>query len=237
VALRVLRPDGKTLDAAVVCGPSDGVWSEPIGTFPSVPIRSEARRDPDGIAYLRFSVFVPQVMKDIRTLFRSLQPGDGLIVDLRGNGGGITAMAAGISGRLCRREFSLGAMYLRKGVENFDVYPQAAVFDGPVAILVDGQSASTSEIFTAGLQAEHRARVFGEKTAGAALPSAFKRLPNDDLLQYAIADMTTPAGFRIEGEGITPDEIVLRTRADLAAGRDPVFAAARQWLEKERRRR
>jgi carboxyl-terminal processing protease len=235
VNLRVIRADGKTLDAAVVCGPTDGVWSEPIGTFPSVPIRSEARRDPDGIASLRFNAFVPQVMKDIRTLLISLHPGDGLIVDLRGNGGGVTAMAAGISGRLCRREFSLGAMYLRKGVENFEVYPQSAVFDGPIAILVDGQSASTSEIFAAGLQAAHRARVFGERTAGAALPSAFKRLPNDDLLQYAIADMTTPAGFRIEGEGITPDETVLRTCADLAAGRDPVAAAARAWLVRQRR--
>jgi carboxyl-terminal processing protease len=237
VALRAVGLDGKARDVVVVCGPADGVWSEPIGTFPSVSVRSEARRGADGIAYLRFNAFVPQVMKDVRNLLRSLRPGDGLIIDLRGNGGGVTAMAAGISGLLCRREFSLGAMHMRKGVKNFDVHPQADVFDGPVAILVDGQSASTSEIFTAGLQEEHRARVFGERTAGAALPSSFKRLPNGDLFQYAIADTTTPSGLMIEGAGIAPDETVPRTPADLAAGRDPVATAARAWLEQERRRR
>jgi carboxyl-terminal processing protease len=234
VALGVVRADGTPRQFQVTCGPADGVWSEPIGTFPSEPIRTEAVRGRDGIAVLRFNAFVPQVMKDVRRLVGSLGPSDGLIIDLRGNTGGITAMAAGIAGLLSRSEFSLGAMHMRKGLENFDVYPQAGVFDGPVAILVDGQSASTSEIFAAGLQEGHRARVFGERTAGAALPSSFERLPNGDLLQYAIADTTTPSGVMIEGEGVAPDVSVARAPADLAAGRDPVAEAARHWLDSER---
>jgi carboxyl-terminal processing protease len=199
-----------------------------------MPIRSEGVRGADGIAVLRFNEFAPQVMKDVRTLMRSLRPGDGLILDLRGNMGGNTSMAAGISGRLCRREFSLGTMHLRDGPRELDAYPQTLLFDGPVAILVDGKSASTSEILAAGLKEAHRARVFGEKTAGAALPSSFKLLPNGDLFQYAIADWTTPSGVMIEGAGVVPDEVVLRTRQALAAGRDPVIEAARRWINGER---
>jgi carboxyl-terminal processing protease len=234
VRLEVVGPGGAVRKMTVTCGPADGVWSEPIGSFPSQPIRTEARRGDDGIAVLRFNAFVPQVMKDVRRLLGSLRPGDGLIIDLRGNPGGITAMASGISGLLCRREFTLGSMHMRKGVENLEVYPQAAVFDGPVAILVDGQSASTSEILAAGLKEGRRARVFGELTAGAALPSSFAALPTGDLLQYAIADMTTPAGGMIEGTGVAPDQCVARTRDNLATGRDPVEVAARAWLGRKR---
>ena len=46
--------------------------------------------------------------------------------------------------------------------------------------------------------------------------------------------MKTPAGKLIEGEGVIPDEMIRRTREDVAAGRDPVLAAARQWLNEQR---
>jgi carboxyl-terminal processing protease len=77
-------------------------------------------------------------------------------------------------------------------------------------------------------------RVFGETSPGAALPSLFKELPTGDLLQYAIADVQTPRGVLIEGRGVMPDEVVLRTVEDLRAGRDPVRAAAERWLEQSR---
>jgi carboxyl-terminal processing protease len=235
VKLRLEGPGGATREVAVTCGPADGIWSEPIGSFPAEPVRIKAARGADGIALLRFSAFVPQVMAEIRTFLRSLRPADGLVIDLRDNPGGVTDMACGIGGLLLSKDGSLGAMHMRKGLENFDVYPQAGAFGGPVAILVDSQSASTSEILAAGLQESRRARVFGESSAGAALPSFFKRLPTGDLLQYAIADMTTPAGRMIEGHGVVPDVAVALTRADLAGGRDPVAAAAQAWLETERR--
>jgi len=103
-------------------------------------------------------------------------------------------------------------------------------------VLIDCGSASTSEIMAAGLQEAKRARVFGETSPGAALPSLFKALPTGDLLQYAIADLQTPLGVLIEGRGVVPDEIVSRTLADLAGGRDPVLEAARRWLETARQK-
>jgi carboxyl-terminal processing protease len=139
-------------------------------------------------------------------------------------------MAAGIAGCLMTREVLLGQMKLRQGVMNFPVYPQEGAFLGPVAVLIDGSSASTSEILAAGLRDLGRARVFGERSAGAALPSAFKELPTGDLLQYAIADLLTPKGASIEGKGVEPDEAMAATRQDLIAGRDAVRAAAERWL-------
>jgi carboxyl-terminal processing protease len=221
---------------AVTCATNDAQWSEPIGYFPSIPIQCEARRDPDGVALLQFNIFVPPVMRKVRALYRQLQPGDGLIIDLRGNGGGISTMASGMSGWLCRNEFVLGSMHQREGVNELDVYPQHSVFDGPVAILIDGRSASTSEILAAGLRDSHRARLFGEPSAGAALPSIFKSLPTGDLFQFAVADVKSPSGALLEGNGVAPDVRIVRTAADLAAGRDPVLQAARQWVNAERQK-
>jgi carboxyl-terminal processing protease len=105
-------------------------------------------------------------------------------------------------------------------------------FAGPVAILVDAGSYSASEIFSGGMQAVRRARVFGAQTAGGALPAVLERLPGGDVLQYAIGDFQTADGQRIEGRGVVPDEIVVPTRADLLAGRDPVLDAAVDWIVK-----
>jgi carboxyl-terminal processing protease len=234
VQMEVSGPDGATREIALTCGPRAGLWSDPIGNYPSMPIHFEARHEPEGVAYLRFGVFSPQVMKDIRAFLRSLRPDEGLIIDLRGNPGGVSVMASGIAGFISKDEFSMGTMHLREGQMVFEVYPQEHAFTGPVAVLIDGRSASTSEIFAAGLQESHRARVFGEHSAGAALPSSFKTLPTGDLFQYAIADIKTPQGALLEGQGVTPDVVILRSRAELAARVDSVVAAASAWLAQVR---
>ena len=230
VRLHAVTTGSAPRDVVATCGTTELPWSEPLGYFPSVPIRCTTERGTDGIAVLSFNVFVPPVMKRYREFERSLAPGDGLIIDLRGNGGGLTVMASGMCGWLCHDEFVLASMRQRTGSLELDVYPQTHLFEGPVAILIDGQSASTSEVLAAGLKEHHRARIFGEPSAGAALPSLFKTLPNGDLLQYAVADVKTPLGSQIEGNGVEPDEPIHVTRADLAAGRDPVKEAARRWI-------
>jgi carboxyl-terminal processing protease len=230
IRLTAAGPGTTAREVGVTCGITDDSWSDPVGSFPSVPIRCSAERGNDGVAVLKFNVFVPPVMKVFRELEKGLLPGDSLIIDLRGNGGGLTTIASGMSGWLCRDEFVLASMEQRTGTVDLSVYPQKHGFDGPVAILIDGQSASTSEVLAAGLKEHHRARIFGETSAGAALPSLFKTLPTGDLMQYAIADVKTPLGTLIEGNGIAPDEWVPLTRADLAASRDPVEEAARRWI-------
>jgi carboxyl-terminal processing protease len=235
ISVEVEGADGKVRTVEMKSEMRTGLWSEPLGNMPSVPLFIETRRDEDGLGYLKFNVFAPALMKPIRGFFRELRAGDGLVIDLRGNPGGIILMASGMCGWLSTKEFSLGRMRMRDGVSMFDVFPQAKVFSGPVAVLIDNGSASTSEVLAAGLQEAGRARIFGEISAGAALPSAFLKLPTGDLLQYAIADLSTPRGATLEGVGVTPDEIVNRSRDDISAQRDPVLDAARTWLNQQRK--
>jgi carboxyl-terminal processing protease len=183
-------------------------------------------------AYIRFNMFLDLVR--VVTKFSELVKNctcDGLIVDLRGNPGGIGGMAMGLAGFLIDKPGErLGTMYMRDATLNFVINPRPPVFTGPVAILVGGTSASTSEIFAGGLQDLGRARVFGTRTAAAALPSVIERLPNGDGFQYAVANYISEGGKPLEGLGVKPDVEVKLTRAALLAGHDTVADAAVDWI-------
>jgi len=173
-------------------------------------------------------------MDRIRAAIRGMSDAPGLIIDLRGNPGGFGAMANGLAGLLETKQTSLGVMSMRAAKINFVVYPQAGAYDGPVVILTDSGSASTSEVFAAGLQELGRAVVVGERSMGAALPSYIEKLPTGALFQYAIADFKTPKGVLIEGRGVVPDVEMNLTRAALLAGHDPQLDAAIEQIKKKR---
>ena len=108
-------------------------------------------------------------------------------------------------------------------------------YAGPLAILIDITSASTSEVFAGGLQVIGRARVFGQRSMGAVLPSLMDELPNGDVLQHAFADfIISQTGVRLEGRGVVPDEEIRVTRRDLLDGRDPTLEAAVEWIVRQR---
>jgi carboxyl-terminal processing protease len=101
-----------------------------------------------------------------------------------------------------------------------------------VAILVDALTGSTSECFAGALQSLGRARVFGRPTLGQALPALTKQLPSGDVLVYAIGDFETSTGQALEGEGVTPDEVVPLSAGRLAEGGDPDLEAALRWFDR-----
>ena len=228
--LGVSDSKGMHREVKVTCGPSEGAWSDPIGYFPSMPIRSETRWDGKDVAVIKFNIFVVPVMRQIRSFMKTVGPGSGLVIDLRGNSGGITVMAAGICGLICRDEASLGTMRMRDNASELEVYPVAHPFSGPVAVLIDSRSASTSEILAAGVRDIGRARVFGQRSPGIALASLYKVLPTGDMFQYALADFTTPRGSGLEGAGVEPDVAVAPTSENLAEGHDPALEAAEAWI-------
>jgi len=110
----------------------------------------------------------------------------------------------------------------------------AQPYTGPVVILVDEGTASTAEIFAAGLQEAGRAKVVGGLTLGQALPSVIEALPGGAILQYVVADFKTPKGVALEGRGVIPDQLVVETRSALQAGQDPALEAALQLLRQSR---
>ena len=235
VRLLYLDQQDRQREAVLVRQPLKGETSPPLGNFPPQYTEFEARRVAGGIGYIRFNVFVVPLMEKIRAAIREMSDAPGLIFDLRGNPGGIGGMAPGIAGWLETRQLSLGRMNMRTGYQNFVVFPQPNPYTGPVVILIDSSSGSTTEIFAAGLQEIGRAVVIGERSLGAALPSIFQRLPTGALFQYAIADFITPRGTRLEGRGVIPDIEIRLTRRALLEGRDPALDAAIAYLQKHRK--
>lgn len=188
----------------------------------------------DGVGYLRFNYFLdlPLVMADFGKAIQDCQDCRGLIIDLRGNPGGIGAMAMGMAGYLLDKPgLRLGTMYMRDAQLNFVVNPRFPDFKGPVAVLMDACSASTSEIFAGGLKDLGRARIFGTRSAAAALPSVIEKLPNGDGFQYAVGNYISEGGKPLEGNGVIPDVEVKLTRAALLAGHDPVADRALDWIK------
>ena len=214
-----------------------------FGNMPPLLATLESRiLEPDvdlEIGVINFSIWLPVLAREFDIAVDQMRQADGIVLDLRGNPGGLGGMVMGIGGHFVAESRSLGTMHLRDSDLQFMTNPRRVdrsgepvePFAGPLAILIDNTSASTSEVFTGGLQAIGRARVFGQRSMGAVLPSLMDRLPNGDVLQHAIADFVVTAnGGRLEGRGVRPDEEVEVTRADLLAGRDPTLEAALEWI-------
>jgi carboxyl-terminal processing protease len=235
VALSFLDQNGEVVDLEVPTVPPRGALVG-FGNLPPMAVWYEDRRYGD-VTYVRFSAFldVPRIMPSFERSVRDCDPCAGIIIDLRGNPGGIAAMAMGMTGFLTSEPgLELGTMHMRDVELRFAVNPRRDPFEGPVAVLIDSSSASTAEIFAGGLQDLGRARIFGTTSAGAALPSVIERLPNGDGFQHAIANYVSAGGQELEGRGVRPDEIVELDRRALLNAADPVLDAALGWIEATR---
>lgn len=198
-------------------GPGSEIRTKPEGklvTFGNLPeqrVIFESRLLPSGAGYIHFNEFLDPVslMPQFAAAIKQFMQAPGVVLDLRGNPGGIGAMAMGIAGFFIGKTGQqLGEMRMREITLKFVVFPRPEIYPGKLAILVDAGSASTTEILAQGLQDLQRARIFGTLTAGAALPSDIIRLPDGDGFQYAQASYTSVKGRVLEGNGVTPDEVV-----------------------------
>jgi carboxyl-terminal processing protease len=215
-----------------------------VGNLPTMYVRVEKgkKSTPSGgiAGVIKFNVWMAAVDAQFQRAVDELRQSDGIVIDLRGNPGGLAAMLMGISGHFVRDRKSLGVMKTRDSEFRFAANPRLVSaagervepFAGPVAILIDSMSGSASECFTGGMQSIGRARVFGQPSMGQALPALFDRLPNGDVLIHAYGDFVTATGTRLEGRGVIPDETVPLAREDLLAGRDRTMDAALAWIDR-----
>ncbi len=197
-----------------------GEMSAAVGNFPAQEVIFEAKRLADNIGYIRFNIWVIPQMPKIREAIRSMKDTSGIVIDVRGNPGGIGGMAPGIAGLLVKEQTSLGSMKSRDNETKFIIYPQADPYQGKVVVLTDYGSGSTSEIFAAGLQEIGRAKIVGETSAGAVLPSVFEKLPTGATFQYVISDYKSPKNILLENRGVIPDTEIKLTRESLLEERD-----------------
>jgi carboxyl-terminal processing protease len=203
-----------------------GEMSPPLRSLPPQFVEFEAKRLRGRIGYIRFNVFAVPVMEKFCAAVRSMSDAPGLIVDLRGNRGGVLALLYGMGGLLSDRPLNLGEMRIRQGGWLFNTVPQRRAYTGQLVVMIDGQTQSAGEMFAIGLNETGRALIVGERSAGATLPSVVKELPTGALLQYAFADYRTPFGNAVEGRGIEPTVRVRLDRRALLAGRDSQLEAA-----------
>ena len=243
--------DGTTADGIKVAVERQREQGIPVkvGSLPQMHVRvvDDMKKTPGGrtAGVIGFNVWMAAVDAPFAKAIDKHRTADGLIIDLRGNPGGLAAMIMGLSGHFVPERDVLGVMKTRDNTLEFKANPRMVdttgkrvdVYAGPVAILVDAMSGSASECFTGGMQSLKRVRVFGQTTMGQALPALFDKLPNGDVMIHAYADFVTGDGTRLEGRGVIPDEPTPLTREDLLAGRDRALEAALAWIDGASRKR
>jgi carboxyl-terminal processing protease len=216
-----------------------------VGSLPTMFVRvsSSLASTPGGhkAGVIAFNVWMTAVNRDFDKAMDRFRSADAIVIDLRGNPGGLAAMIMGLSGHFFEEHATLGVMKTKQLEPlRFNANPRLVNADGervepykgPVAILVDGMTGSASECFAGGMQSLGRARVFGQTSMGQALPALFDRLPNGDVLIHAWGDFVTGTGVRIEGRGVVPDEPVELTRKSLLSGRDATLDEALTWVDR-----
>jgi carboxyl-terminal processing protease len=201
---------------------------------------------PSGNAYIRFDGFQHPVAKEFRQALQKFRDAPGLIVDLRRNGGGDLAVLLPIAGYFFGKKTLFAKDSTRTGkplssyvglfklpLQLYVGRPGEQIYSGPVVILVDAHSASSSEVFAAGMQDTARAKVIGSQSCGCVLGIAKPRvMKGGGVLEMSEVLWFSPKGRKLEGTGIIPDQVVVPTMFDLQRGRDAVLAAADKSLVK-----
>lgn len=199
-------------------------------SLPPFFIEFRATRIADNIGYVSFSTFLPPVADKFKQAMREMRDVRGLVLDIRGNPGGMHEVGEAIAARLLREKTLFSVFRYRDRTEEVVVRPKGKTYSGPVVVLIDGQCASASERFAACLQSIGRAVVIGERSRGAVGPSQAMRLPNGTTLLYLTAQSLTPDGIVLEGRGVIPDIVVRPDREALLHGRDAQLERAVEYI-------
>jgi carboxyl-terminal processing protease len=167
----------------------------------------------------------------VNTMIGNARRYKALVLDLRGNGGGAIAALRQLVSHCFDREVHVATVQQRHNSERHIAKPKRNGFRGQLIVLVDSRSASAAEVFARIVQLEKRGRVIGDRTAGAVMTARI--MPHKvGVVGYfyatsvTIGDVRMSDGASLEKTGVEPDEIVLPSPADLAAGRDPALAQA-----------
>ncbi|MGK7895882.1 MAG: carboxyl-terminal processing protease CtpC [Xenococcus sp. (in: cyanobacteria)] len=174
------------------------------------PVRARVSNTSIGdVGYIRLTQFSAQASKEMRDAIKDLekQGVTGYILDLRSNPGGLLYSSIDIA-RMWLKEGGIVSTVDRGGESERKAANNSALTDKPLTILVDGGSASASEILSGALQDNERAVLVGTKTFGKGLVQSVRRLGDGSGLAVTIAKYLTPSGRDIHKEGIAPDIVV-----------------------------
>jgi carboxyl-terminal processing protease len=178
------------------------------------------RMEPDNIGYVRLSQFTEQADAGLKQAVKTLRQQAGgklkaLILDLRNNPGGLLDQAVAISGDFINQgEIVSTRARHTEDAQRWDA-KGSDILDGlPLVVLINGGSASSSEIVAGALQDHHRAVLLGTRSFGKGSVQTVIPLPGNGAMRLTTARYYTPSGRSIQGLGITPDVAVAETREE-----------------------
>jgi len=189
--------------------------SEVSLTRAAIQIRS-IREEPEvapGIGYVRISEFQDNTPRDLENALEDLEKKkipDGLILDLRNNPGGLLDVAVDVAGRFLPTGTLVVSTKSRIESQNQQFLSKShhPLLDVPVVILVNGGSASASEIVAGALHDHHRAILMGSKTFGKGSVQTVIPLRDGSAVRLTTSIYYTPSGQAIHGKGLEPDVVV-----------------------------
>ena len=189
---------------------------------------------PGNIAHITITHFTLRTGEELDTILtEALSDGvAGIVLDLRGNPGGLLNGAVDVADQFLDDGIIL---YEANGegevIKEFKASPGGLATDLPLTVLVNGGSASSSEVLAGALQDHRRAPLIGTTTFGKGSVQAIRELSGGSALYVTAASWLTPNGHQIEGQGLTPDFEVPITEEDIAQGIDPQLERAIDYIE------
>ncbi|MFD0074645.1 S41 family peptidase [Streptomyces sp. NPDC127166] len=200
----LLRGDGVP-GSSVVLGVERGraAWTQPLRRARLATDPVTVRRLDDGAVLIRVAAFTKGAGTRVRDAVRAAPAGAGVLLDLRGNSGGLVAEAAVAASAFL--DGGLVATYDVEG-EQRAVYAEGGGDTGrPLVALIDGGTMSAAELLTGALQDRGRAVTVGSRTFGKGSVQMPSALPDGSVAELTVGHYRTPAGHAVDGRGITPD--------------------------------
>jgi carboxyl-terminal processing protease len=207
-------------------------------------VKSDVRETPYGkVGYIRLTQFNANATADMRKAIQAQVDKNvvGFILDLRSNPGGLLYSSAEIA-RMFIDNATIVSTVDRKGESERLVANRQAITDKPIVVLIDGGSASASEILSGALQDNKRAVLVGTKTFGKGLVQSVIPLGDGSGMAVTIAKYLTPNGTDINHSGIKPDVVIeltdaqkeelIKNRTEIGSNADPQYAKALEVLSK-----
>ncbi|TWG64936.1 S41 family peptidase [Aminobacter sp. J44] len=192
-----------------------------------IKVRAVRHRVEEDIGYLKINSFTEKTYDDLQNAIADIKkqiPGDklkGYVLDLRLNPGGLLDQAVSVSDTFLERgEIVSTRGRDPKNITRFDARAGDAIDGKPLIVLVNGGSASASEIVAGALQDHRRATIVGTQSFGKGSVQTIIPLAENGALRLTTALYYTPSGTSIQGKGITPDIKVEQPLPEDLAGRD-----------------
>jgi len=200
--------------------------------IPSPSVEWRMLEGAEGTGYIRIMLFSSRTAKELRAAVKELQAlgMTRLVVDLRGNGGGLFDAGIDVASEFLPDGVVLYQLEKGGTEKTFTVTGSGSYTDRPLVLLVDGGTASAAEIVAGALQDRGRAVLIGQKTYGKGSVQSVFDLSDGSSVHITSAKWLTPNRHQINGQGLTPNIDAGITDDDRSQGRDPQLDRAIQYL-------